>query len=124
MSIKLTPEEIKALYAYIYGGSCTQEEYQIGAEIHDKVFGMVEKEIKAKGSKVIKCVDPATGETTIISRKEKYNCSKCYYIDENNYCSMVDQYIEPSDDACGSFRLSAKISQYPLRKRIRTYERW
>lgn len=61
MSIKLTPEEIKALYAYIYGGSDTPEEYRLGAEIHNKVFGIVEKEIEARIAKVIKCADPKTG---------------------------------------------------------------
>lgn len=92
MNIKLTPEEIKALYAYIYGGSDTPEEYRLGAETHDKVFGMVEKEIEAKSEEVIKSV------------KEQHCCGDCYYHDENGYCSMVDQYIEPSDDACGSFK--------------------
>ena len=42
MNIKLTPEEVKALYAYIYGGSDNPEEYELGKQIHDKVFSMAE----------------------------------------------------------------------------------
>lgn len=53
MNIKLTPEEVKALHAYIYGGSDSPEEYKLGEEIHDKIFGMVEKEIEARTVKAL-----------------------------------------------------------------------
>lgn len=56
MKIYLTPEEIKALYAYIYGGSCTTEEYRLGVELYNKVFGIVEKEIEGKSAKAVKSV--------------------------------------------------------------------
>lgn len=56
MNIKLTPEEVKALYAYIYGGDVTPKEYKLGKEIHDKVFGMVEQEIEAR---TVKALDDA-----------------------------------------------------------------
>lgn len=53
MNINLTPEEVKALHAYIFGGDVTPEEYQLGAEIHDRVFGMAKQEIEARTVKVI-----------------------------------------------------------------------
>lgn len=53
MNIKLTTEEVKALYAYIYGGSDKPEDYQLGKEVHDKVFGIVEKEIEERITKSI-----------------------------------------------------------------------
>lgn len=68
MNIKLTPEEVKALYAYIYGGSDTPEEYQLGKEIHDRVFQTVEKETEARIAETIEmvCADPATGEEVVV----------------------------------------------------------
>ena len=54
MNIKLTPEEVKVLYAYIYGGSDNPKEYELGKEIHDKVFGAVEQEIEAR---IVKALD-------------------------------------------------------------------
>lgn len=53
MDIKLTPEEVKALHAYIFGGDVTPEEYQLGMEIHDKIFGMAEQEIEARTVKAL-----------------------------------------------------------------------
>lgn len=53
MNVTLTPEEVKALYAYIYGGDVTPEEYKLGVEVHDRVFGMVEQEIEARTVKAI-----------------------------------------------------------------------
>lgn len=53
MNIDLTPEEVKALYAYIYGGSDSPEEYRLGEEIHDRVFGLAEQEIEARTVKAI-----------------------------------------------------------------------
>lgn len=52
----------------------------------------------------LECVDPATGEKTIIGGKEQPCCGYCYYRDENGYCSMVDTYTASYDDTCGSFK--------------------
>ena len=48
MHIDLTPEEVKALYAYIYGGIDSPEEYQLGAQIHDSGRATGEQEIDAR----------------------------------------------------------------------------
>ena len=68
MNITLTPEEVKALYAYIYGGDVTPEEYQLGMEIHDRIFRTVEKETEARIAETIEltCTDPATSEEVVI----------------------------------------------------------
>ena len=56
----------------------------------------VNEQFKAKGLKI----QADEVMVTLIT----HVCADCYYRDENGYCSMVDQYTEPSDDACGSFK--------------------